>query len=176
MLQVKAFTGGGFKLGSESQPSVAVGQPAAGGPSAAAGPRKFILKMWQVGTCRAVFRNRISEKVGYRTELTGGPPEVGPRKFILKMWQVRSVSEPVPRVRHGSPRVKHGSVGSVSGCCKAASSSNLGSAPQWRPSTGGWRRTPCRRSKEIHPQNVAGEQCFGTSSSSGFGRVQLFDQ
>ncbi len=47
-MQVKAFTGGGFKLGSESQPSVAVGQPAAGGPSAAVGPRKFILKMWQV--------------------------------------------------------------------------------------------------------------------------------
>ncbi len=47
MLQVKAFTGGGFKLGSESQPSVAVGQPAAAGPPAM-GPRKFILKMWQV--------------------------------------------------------------------------------------------------------------------------------
>ncbi len=39
------------------------------------------------------------------------------------------------RVRHGSVRVRHGSVGSVSGCCKAAPSSNLGSAPQWRPST-----------------------------------------
>jgi hypothetical protein len=45
LVQVKAFTGGGFKLGSESQPSVAVGLPAAP-PSAE--PRKFILKMWQV--------------------------------------------------------------------------------------------------------------------------------
>jgi len=44
--RVKAFTGGGFKLGSESQPSVAVGLPA--GPAAPA-PRKFILKMWQNG-------------------------------------------------------------------------------------------------------------------------------
>ncbi len=32
-------------------------------------------------------------------------------------------------------RVRHSSVGSVSGCCKAAPSSNLDSAPQWRPST-----------------------------------------
>jgi hypothetical protein len=39
------------------------------------------------------------------------------------------------RVRHGSVRVRHGSVSSVSGGCKAAPSSNLGSAPQWRPST-----------------------------------------
>jgi hypothetical protein len=39
------------------------------------------------------------------------------------------------RVRHGSVRVRHGSVGSVSGCCKAAPSSSLGSAPQWKPST-----------------------------------------
>ena len=50
-LQVKAFTGGGFKLGSESQPSVAVGQPAAGG-GPPVGPRKFILKMWQVRNVR----------------------------------------------------------------------------------------------------------------------------
>jgi hypothetical protein len=49
VLQVKAFTGGGFKLGSESQPSVAVGQSAAGGPPVV-GPRKFILKMWQVSS------------------------------------------------------------------------------------------------------------------------------
>ncbi len=38
----------------------------------------------------------------------------------------------VSRVQHGSVRVRHGSVGSVSGCCKAAPSSNLGLAPQWR--------------------------------------------
>ncbi len=31
-------------------------------------------------------------------------------------------------------RVRHGSVGSVLGCCKAAPSTNLGSASQWRPS------------------------------------------
>jgi UBX domain-containing protein 1 len=44
--RVKAFTGGGFKLGSENQPSEAVGQPS--GPPEAE-PRKFVLKMWQNG-------------------------------------------------------------------------------------------------------------------------------
>jgi hypothetical protein len=43
------------------------------------------------------------------------------------------------RVRHSSVSVRHSSLGcgmaqlvAQSGCCKAAPSSNLGSAPQWR--------------------------------------------
>ncbi len=36
-------------------------------------------------------------------------------------------------------RVRHSSVGSMSGCCKPAPSSNLGSSTQWRPSTGACR-------------------------------------
>lgn len=40
------FQGGGFRLGSENQPSVAIGGPAAPAPEE---PQNFVLKMWQNG-------------------------------------------------------------------------------------------------------------------------------
>ena len=44
----KAFSGGGFKLGSDESPSQAVGVSNAGAAKAA-GPRTFVLKMWKEG-------------------------------------------------------------------------------------------------------------------------------
>ena len=44
----KAFSGGGFKLGSDDTPSQAVGVSNAGAAKPA-GPRTFVLKMWKEG-------------------------------------------------------------------------------------------------------------------------------
>ena len=44
----KAFSGGGFKLGSDESPSQAVGVSSAGAAKPA-GPRTFVLKMWKEG-------------------------------------------------------------------------------------------------------------------------------
>ena len=49
---VAAFSGGGFRLGSDETPSTMIGGgagPSTGAAAKGAGPKKFVLKMWKEG-------------------------------------------------------------------------------------------------------------------------------